>query len=194
MSPLCLRPLPKPRSSSCPMPGPSTHLQPLLQVISDVPHVGLISLAVLSHQLCGLGTQTQGPGDLLSGWDTTGHGVEGGRRPLRMCPRACVRCREQGQEEADGSPSMRRGPGGWSHPAHLGPREVNKRLQQWTGVLGEALAGTVVRDMRACVCTTVYAHALGGCSQGAHGGQSRWWAPQAEDSRVGNGQHRLGGR
>lgn len=35
-----------------------SHLQPLLQVISDVSHVGLISLTVFTHQLSSLGTQT----------------------------------------------------------------------------------------------------------------------------------------
>lgn len=35
----------------------ATHQQPLLQVVANVPHVGLVGLAVLCHQLSGLGTQ-----------------------------------------------------------------------------------------------------------------------------------------
>ena len=45
--------------------APGTHRQPLLQVVAHTPHVSLVGLAVLRHQLGRLWTQ-EGVGD--DGW------------------------------------------------------------------------------------------------------------------------------
>ena len=64
--PWCFGPASTPRA-------PGTYRQPLLQVVAHAPHVGLVGLAVLRHQLGRLRTQ-EGVGDDGQGWGADSSG------------------------------------------------------------------------------------------------------------------------